>query len=242
MRRLLYIILAASIVVVGHAYAGDDYVPEDGTPIAKGVGFQGAIPSYLVGLKVVDRHSGDCHWYGSGSFIGSRLVLTCNHNVEDMPEDGVIRILTTTGYVYRSVRVVHQDKSVDLALLKVEDALVLYHRNITVEDTNHTPRHVSSAGLCPKDSGYSLYGGVMGNYLAADTKDGPNVYRSSSCYLEPGMSGGPLINENLHLHGIMVWRHETNEKVPKFIRSFFVRLPFIQKFLDSYDGPFEEEG
>jgi S1-C subfamily serine protease len=243
-RTFYTIVFAVSLLVgmaVGQVVQGQEWTPPpDNKPIPKGVGFQGAVPSWLIAVKVVDRHSGELEWIGSGSFIGSRLILTCSHNVEDMTDDMTIKIQTTAGYMYTNVKVVHQDEDVDLALLKVLDPLLLYHTSIVVEDTDHVPRHVSSAGYCPRDNGMSLFGGIIGNYVAQDTPDGPKVYRSTSAYLEPGMSGGPLINGNLNLHGIMVWRHESNEDEPKWIRSFFVRLAFIQAFLDEYDGPFED--
>jgi S1-C subfamily serine protease len=236
----IFLAFAIAVIVTGAVFADDTGMPANDVALPKGVGFQGAVPSYLTLLKVERGHSGEFEWYGSGSFISKRLVLTCHHNIEGIPEGGEIRIQMPNGRTYRTVKVVHEDADVDLALLEVRDTLIYYHRVIDVEDSRTTSANVSSAGFSPSGGGWSLYGGVIGSYQGSETKGGPNIYRSTSAHLEPGMSGGPLINDGLKLHGIMVWRHETYDKPPKWIRSFFVRLSTVQKFLDSYDGPFED--
>jgi len=206
-------------------------VPDDGEPVPGGGGFLNAPPSYLVLVKVSGSPLGG--WVGSGSFITSRLVLTCHHNVRGLKDGRRVKVQSMDGTTYTKIKIVKTAPKWDLALLEVTDPVIAYHRTIDVQDTYAMTPVVASAGWNPEVPGMSLYQGSFNGRMFGGKTRSSAVYRGHTAKVIQGMSGGPLIDQELCLIGVNVAASEA------IGGAMAVRCELIGAFLDSYDGPFE---
>lgn len=184
-----FLLLALALIVGPIASAQIDL--PDGRPIRGGEGFSGSPPSYLVVVKVESRHYGG--WYGSGAFIDQDLVLTCDHNVRDIPPGGRLAVQTVAGNVYWNTEVVLRQPVGDMALIRVKGPIE-YHRVIGVTNSRARPGIVYSEGFDPRENGFGRYRGETTDTTYGESDGTLDVYMEHEARAVPGMSGGPVVD------------------------------------------------
>lgn len=201
----------------------------DQTALRAGEGSYGFVPSWFVLIKVRDSHSS---YFGSGAFITDRVILTCHHNVRNVNE---ILVRNGPGYSFHNVKVILQSPKLDLALLRVEDEEVPYHRVLTVSGDNFKPEGtVHSYGFDPaQDAICRFEGKLKGQSYGNPGLKGP-VSHSHTARVVPGMSGGPLLDNGLEIVGVNFAHSEQTG-------SLAVNLKRIQWFLDQYEGDINDK-
>jgi S1-C subfamily serine protease len=196
-------------------------------PLRGGEGFSAGVPSWFSLLKVEAGHYTD---FGSGCFISDRLVLSCSHNLRDA-EGARLSIVGGLGTRYNDVSVVLQSPKLDLALLRVNDKVVPYHRYLTVSDDDFAPDGVvTSVGFNPSQNSICAYAGrLTGQSYGSSGLKGPVSHKHTAKVVQ-GMSGGPLLNDRGRVVGVNVNAFQDGSG------SLAVNLTRLQWFLDQYDA------
>ena len=170
---------------------------------------------------------------GSGFFISrDGYFITNYHVIEDTRKVKVRRGQTT----YKT-KVVKIDKRLDLALLKVE-----------IRGNFETIPIASSAGVSLGDKvytiGYPMSGiqGIMPKYTEGTISSLAGIRDESSRYqvsvpVQPGNSGGALVNENGHITGVIVSGLSTkyfleNEGIAPQAVNYAIKSSFLIGFLE----------
>lgn len=233
MNKLTYILtciilIIAAFVTVGACLADETTVrpiPLDGSVIEGGEGFRGAVPSYMVLVKVSGSPLHESA--GSGVWLSRDIILTCAHNLSLWDyKGGKIRIHRVDGTMHKDVSVVRIDRKKDLALLKVNDPIIFWHSTLDVSLAGKYDGPVGSIGLDPS-VGKMIFtvGKTNGReFKRVGMKDNPWFGHSGK--VVQGMSGGPVINGWYELVGINIAITDDT--------SIAVKLGDIQDFLSSY--------
>lgn len=191
-----------------------------------GEGLQGNVPSWFVLLKVEDGHSG---YFGSGTFITERLVLTCHHNIRGVSDDQ-IKLINGVGSRFDEVEVVLKSPKLDLALLRVpETQKVPRHSVLFVSNDNFKPEGVVGAiGFVPALDSICLYKGTL-NGKSYGSQDVSDVSYGHTARVVQGMSGGALVDGSGRIVGVNTSRSGSESLATNLMR--------LQWFLDQYQGP-----
>lgn len=220
---VILVFAIASTVNGQQPHAADkDYVDcWDQQILRPGEGSYGFVPSWFVLIKVEDRHSGT--FFGSGAFITDRVILTCYHNIRGSKD---VDAKNGAGVLYTDVKILLTSPKLDLALLKVEDEVVPYHRFLTVSDTNFKPKGVvHSVGYNPSDDAICRYEGTLTGKSYGEKGLRGAVYHGHSAKVVQGMSGGPLLDNRGRVVGVNVSAGRDGE-------GLATNLTRLQWFLD----------
>lgn len=175
--------LYAYVLLFGHGLLGERVQPAQ-------------LPDYVVQVQVEYKDHTDV---GSGSLIASDKILTCFHNVRDMPIKRAksLRVKFPNGVV-RECEVVKTDRQNDLALLSIQPVLTP-----PVEPGEPVVKG-DSVTIYGYPGGYvpaAVSGQVVG--FAGHTIRGPtNIFIVNEAG-GGGISGGPAIDSEGHLVGVM---------------------------------------
>lgn len=142
----------------------------------------------------VTIRSGSGH--GSGAIISPEgLILTCHHNIHAAEE---VQIIFSNG-IRTTAKVLRKDPEYDLVLLQLSDiqAKPLY----LAEDTEPEPGSEAWVIGTPAstDLGQSVSRGVVSGNRVIDEK----LYIQTDASVNPGNSGGPMLNANGRIIGIV---------------------------------------
>jgi S1-C subfamily serine protease len=204
---------------------------DDGVTLRAGEGFSDIVPSWFLLLKVEAGHFTD---RGSAAFISDRMVLTCWHNLRDASK-GKLVLVDGIGNRYENIRVVQKSPKLDLALLRVEDERVPYHRVLIISNSDYTPRGtVHAVGLNPATESIEHHTGKLNGQRFTRNGLRETTEYGHTALVVQGMSGGPLINDDGEVVGVNIGRDREGV-------SHSVTLQRIQWFLDNYEGPTDED-
>lgn len=169
---------------------------------------------------------------GAGVYITPRgHVLTCSH-LFSMAKISSITVTSYDGYTTTST-LLHRDDAIDLAILYTEYNHVVKY--ITLENPHNVQVGESVLSI---GNPFGLPFTVTHGIVSADNRDGMGVYNmiQSDAFMNPGNSGGPLINMRGRLIGINS-RIRPPVNAPIFTGlGFSVRCSEILVFLTKFKG------
>ena len=231
-RRLSILRLAAILVLLfgfGNVFSQE---PEPTTIVVgaeiKGVeGLGRIVPTYLCLLKAPGRHSGDI--LGTGSWITSRMILTCEHILRSVDADGRPVVHCKDGSEYTDCTIVSRSRRYDLALIFVRDLWVNPHGIVFIENDYERLDHIRALGWDGAECGMSVYKGLVTHRGHGLIPSRLRYTFGHSARVTCGMEGGPVLNEDLALIGVNVSGRGRE--------SVAVELWHVQAFLDAYEGP-----
>lgn len=167
---------------------------------------------------------------GTGVYLGGTTVLTAGHVCEGMLVQKTLIISTKNRVVTRVKQFIMSPKwpAVDLCIMVLVEeptdlqAVAISDQSANFDDTLFLSSY--SGGV-----GYSLR---TGKQLAEETVDGPRktlqyIYMST-IYVDPGASGGPVLNDKRELVGIMILKFGESISI-----SGYVPLDQVKEFLAS---------
>lgn len=139
---------------------------------------------------------------GSGFSIKEHIVITNAHVVGDNTA------VTVNMYDGTSVKgsVIRTDTKKDLALIQVDKAITPL--NISTDNLS-AGQEVYAIGA-PKDMPYTMTKGIIS---ATDRRVGQNTYIQIDASVNPGNSGGPLIDENGNVIGVITLKASDAEGI-----------------------------
>lgn len=168
--------------------------------------------------------------HGSGFFISPDYVLTNKHVVKDYQD---VEITNDFSDIALQSRVVAKSREFDLALIRVENADKLSRIVLELGDSRSTKTGES----------ITLFGYPLIANLTITTTFGrisarrPNTnhgecFQLSGAEANPGNSGGPLVNNNGQVIGILTFGfdHLTESKGFTFCQTIQQAVPFISNF------------
>lgn len=137
---------------------------------------------------------GDVH--GSGVFVSDDgMILTCNHVLKN---NETIDVILNNG-IKLSGKVIRKNENFDLALIKV-DGVTTNPIKIGDSEKAETGEELFAIGSPSfKDLGQSVSKGILSGKRVIDEKN----YIQTDASVSPGNSGGPLINKNFEIIGIV---------------------------------------
>ncbi len=159
---------------------------------------------------------------GSGFVIEENVILTNAHVVGDYSNVNV--------ELYDKTKlngvVIKVDENIDLALVQVNKDLTPLALN------SHTPEIGQDVYVigAPKDMSYTMTKGIVS---ALDRSLGGNKYIQIDASVNSGNSGGPLLDEEGKVLGVITLKHSDAEGI-----GFAVRAEDVDKFLN--DIPIQE--
>ena len=169
-------------------------------------------------------------WTGSGVAIGTRLIVT-NYHVVNNARTLAINIPSDNKYVDYSVEVIAEDKSNDLAILRISDN--------QFKGFNSIPYGAKTQLI---DIGEDIFvlGYPLVQTMGEDIKLTTGVISSVSGYqgdastyqisaaVQPGNSGGPLFDTNGDLIGIVSSKHTGAENA-----GYAIKLSNLQALMNN---------
>lgn len=167
---------------------------------------------------------------GTGFFVAPNLILTCNHCTRIPMPHGMVNAndvqVELDGGTFVRARVVDRDPAHDLALLEID----------TPSGSNSRSRALSLSPRFSLRSGSAIT--IVGNFPEAiRVTRGELVARSvmrgfamGSAKVRSGFSGGPVLDENGAVQGILSQRDDDHN-------SIFVRADVIRNLLSRHDVP-----
>lgn len=159
---------------------------------------------------------------GSGFAIEENVILTNAHVVENYSSVNV-ELYDKTKITGKVIKV---DENIDLALVQVNTNLTPLTLNT---DTPEIGQDVYVIGA-PKDMSYTMTKGIVS---ALDRTLGGNKYIQIDASVNSGNSGGPLLDEDGKVLGVITLKHTDAEGI-----GFAVRAEDVERFIN--DIPFEE--
>ncbi len=187
--------------------------------LSKGLDVE-AIKNAVVVVKINDNIM------GSGTIVSSDgYVITNNHVVDDMNEKDVVKIELYDGSKLRA-DVVAKSPGTDLALLKITGR-VGYLSYLAFDDVDDikTGDKVYAVGnpLGADLTKFTVTEGIISGFR---TQDGVDLVQTDAA-LNPGNSGGPIVNNAGKVVGIVSMGYIDAEGL-----SFGIRSDVVQKFLN----------
>jgi serine protease Do len=173
------------------------------------------------GSAVVTIHAGKS--FGSGSIVSSDGLVITNHHVVRPAGGSTIGVRTISGSKYEG-QVIGVDTANDLALIKLRTQDRLPVIQMASSQTTQTGQKVCAIG--------SPYGhpGVLTRGTLKTVRNNGDL--QSALLLEPGNSGGPLLNQRGEMIGInkAIWqsRNGVNSGI-SFATNLGVAKDFIEK-------------
>ena len=135
------------------------------------------------------------HGQGSGFFFDKGQVVATNYHVIEGASN--IRIRSSDGLEFRITGVLHQDSSLDLAILEVP----VSGKPLTVDyDLPDVGIEAFSIG-----SPQGLSNTISSGIVSALREEGNSKFVQFTAPASPGSSGGPLLNEKGHVIGVVTW-------------------------------------
>lgn len=164
--------------------------------------FGGQIPQYKIQPKVVG--------FGSGVIISTDgYIVTNNHVIDEASE---IEIITNNNETYRA-KIIGKDESTDIALLKIEgkdfpvipfgdsDALKIGEWVLAVGNPFNLTSTVTAGIVSAKGRG-NIFSGYTYQQDIARSRDKIESFIQTDAAVNPGNSGGALVNTKGELVGI----------------------------------------
>ena len=150
-------------------------------------------------IRVINKETGKKSSIGSGFIVSKDNILATNYHVVSQyvndPDVYVLDYLSTSGET-GTLELLDLDIVHDLAVVKASHPM---GTPLTIDDIPEKGARLFSLGN-PLDLGFSIVAGTNNGILTQE-EDG-NIQISGS--LNPGMSGGPTLNEAGHVIGINV--------------------------------------
>lgn len=162
---------------------------------------------------------------GSGFAIQENRVITNAHVVENA-ENVVVNLYDGSAI---TGKVLAADHEKDLAVISVEQTLVPLKLN---PDSLKVGQEVFAIGA-PKDMPYSMTKGIVS---ALDRPLGQNTYIQIDASVNSGNSGGPLVDENGEVIGVITMKASDAEGI-----SFAIPVPEVTAFLENAEAAPPEE-
>lgn len=156
---------------------------------------------------------------GSGFAIEENLIITNAHVVDNNKN---VKINLYDGTLI-SGKVVKSDDNKDLALVKIDQKLVPLEIN---SDSLSIAQEVYAVGA-PKDMAYTITKGIIS---ALDRKIGTNSYVQVDASINSGNSGGPLLDENGKVIGVITLKAVDAEGI-----GFAIKVEDVLKFIENSD-------
>jgi hypothetical protein len=169
--------------------------------------------SSVVKIVLYDK-TGEISSWGSGFFIAPQLILTCAHVMEDAFSADIV---SEKGH-YRKVKILRINKTKDLALLMVDS-------------TNERPLQFELKKQIVKDQhvislGYYRLDLASDNIALAEVERYGQHLIVSHAKATDGWSGGPLLNKDGNVVGVMTSSLGTEPEI-----SLAIGLETVQDFL-----------
>ncbi|MGA7933022.1 MAG: trypsin-like peptidase domain-containing protein [Kovacikia sp.] len=202
--------------------AGENFTPLGGSAKQQSENIQTTgSDCKAAGPAVVTIHAGRS--FGSGSVVSSEgLVITNNHVVQPAM-DGQVGVRTIAGKRYQG-QVIGSDPVNDLALIKLST-----QDRLPVIQMANSQNSQTGQKVCAIGSPYGQAGVLTRGTLTTVRSNGD---LQSALLLEPGNSGGPLLNQNGEMIGInkAIWqsRNGVNSGI-SFATNLMVAKNFIEK-------------
>lgn len=234
-RPFFFLLVVTLFFLLASALTGQEPAKADKPPpvdadgmLTPGEGFPGLVPTWFCLLKVESRHFTD---RGSACFIEDRIVLTCWHNLRDVRK-GKLVLVDGFGNRYEDIQILQTSPKLDLALLRINDEKMPYHRSLVVSNSDFkTEGTVHAVGLDPSvEAIVRNQGKLTGKVFGQNGLD--DVCYEHDAKVVGGMSGGPLVNNYGEVVGVNT--HSDGKT------SHSVRLDRLQWFLDQYNGSLSE--
>ena len=177
-----------------------------------------------VGAENIDSNIQKEEWSGTGFALKQGYFITNYHVVEDATKIEVYCYRNNSSYTYNA-KIIGSDKINDLSLLKIEND------NYNNEEIPFlfTPT-MSDVGIKVYTLGYPLTQ-TMGEEIkltdgiisARSGYDGNVANYQISVPLQPGNSGGPLLDMDGNLIGVVCAKHKDAENASYAIKSLYVK-------------------
>lgn len=133
--------------------------------------------------------------HGSGFFISDDgVILTCNHVLQSKNK---AKIILSNG-IKTQAKVIRRNKEYDVALLKV-DSLTTTALSLEPEKAELNQEVWVIGTPFSKELAQSLTKGIVSSFRAEENKE----YIQMDASVSPGNSGGPLLDENGKVRGIV---------------------------------------
>lgn len=156
---------------------------------------------------------------GSGFSVRENIILTNAHVVGD---DTTVTITMYDGTLVKGT-VIKTNTKKDLALVKIDNSIAPL--NIST-DRITTGQEVYAIGA-PKDMPYTMTKGIIST---PDRKLGENTYIQIDASVNPGNSGGPLVDDNGNVIGIITLKASDAEGI-----GFAINTKDINDFIEGVE-------
>jgi len=167
------------------------------------------LPSGAIGFSAEEAYNSVFVVYsgnslGSGFAIGENCVVSNAHVIGNKNQ---IEIKTYSGNTYPA-SVASIDGELDIAILRIEGAAFRYLKVADYKDTN-IGEDVYAIGA-PNSMAYTLTKGILS---AKDRMEGGYKYLQIDAALNPGNSGGPLLNDKGEVIGVNTLKIDNAEGI-----------------------------
>lgn len=178
----------------------------------------------LIRSSPTEQFSDSC---GTGFFVGDNTIITAYHVVRDFAEDGRPIRIEYKNKIYFDVFVLlkreHQDIAVVAANIDGESWFEVEKGVVEIGDK------VKAFGFAKgKWENHSAKGKIVSRKtvtIDVVKNDKESVQTAASVWVEPGMSGGPLVNEKGKVVGVL------QSKSITMIESYYSDLSHIQEVI-----------
>lgn len=189
------------------------------------------INSYFSKTVEIECESLNNKGYATGFFINNDgLIITNKHVIEKFDNETKINIRLSNDEIKEGI--IHKiSDDYDLVLIKID-----YESNyFKFEEEFNIGDNIYSIGN-PKGYGLTLYNGIVSSNLKRINYDNESVLSiQTNIEIYEGCSGGPLINENGKILGIMTFRIKENMAFIPGI-SYAIPSKTIIEFLNSEEN------
>jgi len=158
---------------------------------------------------------------GTGFWIDNQHVVTNYHVIKNMDQNKIQLWTAFYPFPLKNIKVVGVDKSIDLAVLRVETKIEHPSLKFAKERVNDGETvYAIGHGLSLV---WSVTSGIISNNYRQSPQDSFVQYYQTDAVINPGNSGGPLINEEGEVVGVNVLILSPN----KFYIGYGYSIPSI---------------
>jgi serine protease Do len=158
---------------------------------------------------------------GTGFWIDNQHVVTNYHVIKNMDQNKIQLWTAFYPFPLKNIKVVGVDKSIDLAVLRVETKMEHPSLKFAKERVNDGETvYAIGHGLSLV---WSVTSGIISNNYRQSPQDSFVQYYQTDAVINPGNSGGPLINEEGEVVGVNVLILSPN----KFYIGYGYSIPSI---------------